>query len=483
MQQTVINKGKLNKVHYILIAMQVLLSIAFIVMVINFNIMPIKYIVIIGIFLIVEAAINIFILKWKIGRIISGILSAIIIIVLSVGGYYLYKTSNMLDRITSIDTEKYNVNIYVKADDNAKTINDVEDYTFGILSELDKESTNETIEKINEVLEASISTKEYNSITELMDALLNGDVGAIILNEGYISALEDLEEYEDVSSRIKAIYINEIEKEVVEETDESSQDDESITEKSFIVYISGIDTNGPVSTRSRSDVNILMVVNPVDKKILLVNTPRDYYIPLSISKGVRDKLTHAGNYGINVSMNTLEMLYNIDIDYYLRLNFTGFVNIIDALGGINVYSDYDFFSENDHFVKGFNYLNGKRALTFARTRYAFASGDRQRGRNQMSVIQAVINKLTSKAILNNYTALLNSIGSSMQTNMSMDEIGELVKMQLNDMSRWDVSTFSVDGTGQYSYTYSIPSMKAYVMVPDESTVNEAKGKINQAMGN
>ena len=247
------------------------------------------------------------------------------------------------------------------------------------------------------------------------------------------------------------------------------------------MYISGIDTYGSTSKRSRSDVNILAVVNANTKKILLVSTPRDYYVPLSISNGVKDKLTHAGIYGIQCSQDTLGMLYGINVDYYFRLNFSGFQKIIDALGGITVNSDYTFDVDSFHYVKGDNYLNGEQALAFARERHAFATGDRQRGEDQMKVIKAVFNKATSSAVLANYTDLLASLEGTFETSMSYDTLAKLVRQQLDQGTGWDIETYSVNGSGQSSYTYSISNMKVYVMLPDQSTVDTAKEKIQAVL--
>jgi LCP family protein required for cell wall assembly len=311
----------------------------------------------------------------------------------------------------------------------------------------------------------------------MLDGLLSGKCDAIILNEGYITMVSEIGGYSDIESRIRAIYSNMTERKVTSEESAGK----TITEDSFIVYVSGIDTTGSISSTSRSDVNILMAVNPADKRILLLSTPRDYYIPLSISGGTHDKLTHAGRYGINVSMDTLKMLYETDIDYYIRLNFTSFVKIIDALGGIRVYSDYSFSTKSYSFKKGYNNMNGAQALEFARERHSFAEGDRQRGKNQMAVIQGVIEKVTSAAVLSKYSSLLSSVQSSIQTNISTTEIGSLVKQQLNDMKGWNISTYSVDGTGSSEYTYSIPNQRAYVMIPDLNTVDEAKVRLKEIM--
>ena len=471
-------KDALKIIDRVLIFIQTLLTIGFIVILGKFNVLPIKLFALISGILLVLCVMDFLLSSWRGGQVLSCMIAIIMSAILAVGGFYLMKTNNMLDDITGVDTEKYNVNVYVKADDSVQSINDAADYKFGILADMDRENTDATIAKTNKALGKEIVTKEYAGTTELFDALLKGDSGAIILNEGYISIVEDIEGYENIGSQIRAIYINEIEKKVEDNKDTVK----NVTKDAFIIYLSGIDTTGPVSTRSRSDVNILMVVNPTTKKILLVSTPRDYYVPLSISKGVKDKLTHAGNYGINVSMDTLEMLYGEKVNYYVRMNFTGFTKIIDALGGLDITCDQSFTSYRGmSFTKGTHHMDGAHALEFARERYAFSEGDRQRGKNQMQVIEKVVDKLTSKAILNNYTGLMKSIGNSMQTNISSDEISSLVKMQINDMSKWEITKFSVNGTGKSSYTYSIPHQKAYVMVPDQSTVNEAKQKIEEIM--
>ena len=175
------------------------------------------------------------------------------------------------------------------------------------------------------------------------------------------------------------------------------------------------------------------------------------------------------------------MLYGIDVDYYFRLNFSGFQKIIDSLGGITVNSDYTFDTGTYHFVQGDNYLNGEQALAFARERHAFATGDRQRGEDQMKVIKAVFDKATSSAVLANYTEMLASLQGTFETSMSYDTLAKIVRQQLDQGTGWDIETYSVNGTGQSSYTYSISNMKVYVMVPDQSTVETAKEKIQAVL--
>ena len=254
-------------------------------------------------------------------------------------------------------------------------------------------------------------------------------------------------------------------------------------EEQDIPGISGIDTRGGEIINTRSDVNIIATINTDTKQMLLVSTPRDYFVPLSISNGVPDKLTHAGIYGIDVSMDTLGMLYDISLDKYFRVNFAGFIKIIDALGGIDIDSDAAFTASTDQeysFTKGMNHMNGAAALAYSRERYAFQEGDRARGRHQMQVISAVIQKAMSSEMLSHYTEVLNGIEGCFDTNFSYDRMAELVRQQLEDGGSWNIVSYSVDGTGDTRQPYSM-SANAYVMIPDQTTVDEAKALMQQVV--
>ena len=298
------------------------------------------------------------------------------------------------------------------------------------------------------------------------------------MSEDFVGMISECEGYENFESSIRKIATYEWKTAVKKTSSDKTLTDEKGV---FTMYISGIDTFGDISTKSRSDVNIIAVVNANTHQVLLVSTPRDYFVPLSISGGVKDKLTHAGIYGIDVSKDTLGMLYDIDMDYYFRVNFSGFEGIIDALGGITVQSDYDFVSdEKFHFNKGTNNLNAEQALSFARERHAFAEGDRQRGKDQMEVIKGVIQKLQTPAVLQNFNELMKGLEGSFQTDMPYDALSNLVKDQLSDGGSWNVKSYSVDGSGAMSPTYSM-SQKLYVMIPDQSTMNQAKTMIQQVI--
>ena len=286
--------------------------------------------------------------------------------------------------------------------------------------------------------------------------------------------LEETEGHEDDASKIKELYTVQVPDNFGQESEtEQTVIPVEIDKKIFTVYISGIDCYGKVTRKSRSDVNIIATVNVETGQILLVSTPRDYYVPLSISNGIKDKLTHAGIYGINCSRETLEMLYDIDIDYYFRLNFDGFQNIINELGGITVYSNYAFKVQEATSVKGWNEVNGRKALLFARERKSVPGGDRQRGKQQMEVIRAVIDKATSPAMITNYSNVMKSISGCFQTDMAYDNITDLIQNQFSKGIKWNIVSYSVDGTGTHAKTYSLSS-KAYVMVPKTETVEKAK---------
>lgn len=262
-----------------------------------------------------------------------------------------------------------------------------------------------------------------------------------------------------------------------------------ITKEPFVLYLSGVDNRGELTEKARSDVNILAVVNPTTKRVALINTPRDYYVDLAGTDS-KDKLTHAGLYGVETSMATLGNLYGIQVDHYIRIDFSGFISIIDAVGGVDVYSDQAFTSvgspgyyDPTTFAEGWNHLDGKSALAFARERHAFASGDIQRGINQMKVIDAMANKLKSPTVLMSFSKLMDAVSNCFVTSLSQEQISALVRMQLGDLANWDIESCSVTGSsGKSSQCYSAKGQSLYVMKPDESSVSKAKELIASVLG-
>ena len=450
-----------------------MLSVVFMGLLTMTKMIPTIYMLIIGIVLAVITAV-IWLLVWHFrykGRFIGGtILAVLMIAVLAVGGFYINQTRTALSGISGVTTEVTQIAVYVRSDDAADSVEATAGYNFGILSSLDRENTDGAINHLNNQFGTNVQTTEYAGLTELADGLYKSEVGAIILNNAYLDVLEEMDGYADFESKVKQVGTVDVESEI--EANNTSSDGSSDTQtaepvttfkgdKVYTIYISGIDTRGEMTAKSRSDVNIIATINTDTHEILLVSTPRDYYVPLSISNGVPDKLTHAGIYGIDVCMGTLGMLYDIDINYYFR---------------ITVYSDYDFTSSNItgyHFNQGDNYVNGEQALVFARERYAFSAGDRQRGKNQMAVIKGVVDKALSPEILTSYSSILSSLDGCFGTNITYEEIAQLLQQQLTNGGDWTIVSYSVDGTGATEKPYSM-SQKAYVMVPDYNTVDKAK---------
>ncbi len=473
----------------IIAAVFLLVSAAFVGLLVYTKLIPTVIVAVIGVVLLIFV-ILVTVLTWNRHNIVRFIIGTVLAVLFSalfiVGGVYLYKTTSTLSKISGVETEIAQVGIYVRAQDSADSLTATSGYKYGIITDLDRENTDSTLEEIKTELGSEIQVQEYRGLTELIDGLRREETGAIILNQAYIPVLEEMDGYGDIGSQIREISVKHVET-VIETSNKPSEDqnaggqeqpDVETTGEIYTVYISGIDNRGGLVAKSRSDVNIIAVANTKTRQLLLVSTPRDYFVPLSISGGVPDKLTHAGIYGISVSMDTLGMLYGIDINNYFRINFGGFVNIIDALGGITVESDYDFSTSGFHYNKGSNYVNGEQALAFARERYAFPEGDRQRGKNQMAVIQGVINKALSPELLTNYSSILSSLQGSFETNISYEEIARLLQQQLTEGGAWNIVSYSANGTGDKQIPYSM-SQPAYVMVPDYNTVDTAKEMIQQ----
>lgn len=254
--------------------------------------------------------------------------------------------------------------------------------------------------------------------------------------------------------------------------------DIDVINEPFNIYLSGIDTYGSIKENSRSDVNMIISVNPKTKEILLVSIPRDYYVSIPRKSLYKDKLTHTSLYGIDISIKTVENLLDCNINYYIKVNFTSLINIIDAIGGINVYSSYTFTSkDNFNYKKGYNKINGEQALSFARERKAFTLGDRQRTSNQQEVFKAIFNKVKSKEIITRYIKILNSLEDSIITNMPKNRLTSLIKTQISNNYSWNINTYTLEGTDSYNYTYSNKSEKSYVMMPIEESISIASSLI------
>ena len=380
------------------------------------------------------------------------------------------------------------VAVYVRADDSASDLDHARDYEFGFTKAYDWDHTEKTIAAINEELLHEVFTWEHEDVFKMVDALLDGEAQAIILNKSYASILDDVEEYAGFSEKTKVIWeesfvIESPQPDEKEKKEKEEKPETDVSEGAFTIYLSGSDTRSYHLTTSRSDVNIIAAVNPNTKEILLVNTPRDYYVPISIGGGAYDKLTHCGVYGIECSKNTLENLYGIDIDYTAQINFTGMETLINNIGGITVYSDQAFTTlHGGYWIDyGENYMDGAKAIGFARERYSLNAGDNDRGRNQMKVLTAVINKLmNSKVLLENYSGILESLGGMFATSMSYEELAKLVRLQLTDGGSWNINNYATTG-GSSNTCYSMPGWNLYVMYENENSVGQATKLFNAVL--
>lgn len=415
----------------------------------------------------------------KIGQGAGIALTILVVIACALAGAYLWRTVHTVKTISGTSSEQTRITTYVLQDSTVQSVEDLAGKNLGILSALDRTNTDTALEQMESEYGITLSTKEYDSLTELADGLNQNEVDAILLNEAYLDLYDETSGYETFPESLRAVLTQQIEHEVGAEQEQSAE----LSDPIINILISGSDTRSNViDQRGRSDVNIIASVNTQTHQILLISTPRDYFVPLDVGvEDAYDKLTHAGIYGMDVLMRTLENLYGIDLDYYFRLNFVGFEQVIDALGGVDVYSAYEFDSGDYHYQQGTNTLNGAQALAFVRNRYAFADGDRQRGKNQMAVVEGVLKKAASPSVLSNYLSILDSIQSCVDTNVPYDVISTLVRQQLQDGATWNVDSFSVNGSDSHSTTYSM-NQDLYVMIPDEATVQEAKEKL-AALGN
>ena len=462
-----------------LIAMAFLVtSVVVLTKVVKMNILPTKFLAVAigGVVLIIVFDLLAARKLWS--GILTSIISIALIAAMIIGIIAINKVDKTVDIVTDKGTEeKTEMVIAVLADSDVEKITDLSELLIGYLDDYDVNSSKKVMDEIDKSVGGSANYNAFDDKFAMVDALYNQTIKAMILNKANIDVIKDGEGYEDFEDKVKIIYSSEITNYI-----EIVDKEQNTNLNQFVVYISGIDTFGDVSVRRRSDVNILAVVNTKTKHIQLINTPRDYYIEHPKSNGVKDKLTHAGLYGVENSIGALENLYGVKINYYVRMNFSGFEDIIDAMGGIDVYSDKDFTVEPvKHYTVGVNHLSGIEALAFARERHAFAAGDIQRGQNQMKVIIAMINKLSSKDVLYNYSNVLDGIAGTFQTDMASDDIYTLVKKQLVDNTKYTIDSYSVTGTGDSCTTYSTPKTKVWVMQPNMDEVEHAKGLINSVL--
>lgn len=467
-------KKKRNIIGAAILLLQLIMSVVFIGYVDELDALPMKYFSVVFLVLMVFFIVTALMQLPRGTHIVGKVFGVIVCLVLSLGVYYLHatvKTMAEIDKQGSVSVNDFT--IVVRKDSDIDSLLDIAGKDIGIMHAVDNTVRDEALSKLEKAVGGKVTPVEYNNIIDLVKALQQGDVDVIMYKSSYKGLI--LESYVDYESITTVLYTLSIEKEIIIDKEPEKVE---VTSKPFVVYISGIDTEGKVAESGRSDVNILVFVNPLTHKILMVSTPRDYYIemPGFTPEGMGDKLTHAGNEGIEASMAALENLYGIDIDYYAKVNFSSFKTVVDVLGEVTVYSDYDFTaSKTDYkYTKGYNKIsNSDKALAFVRERYAFPTGDVQRGKNQMAMINAIIDKILSPAILTNYVDLLEATSSVVLTNMPTSKLTELVKMQLDENCEWSIEKKWATGTYGWRVCYQASGLgELSVVIPDEAAVDQ-----------
>ena len=454
----------------------IIISVRFYYSIINMNMLPSLYTIIFTVVIVLITILLTIGLAKKHKTLKLNIVCLIIIILFSsvyiFANKYVDVTMDFLSKILTeiVEVEEYYV--VVKADSQYNDIESIENKEVYVF-QIDNEITQKIFSNTN------IEIRFADNLVTLGNELINDKIETIVVSSSQYNMLTDEIENFDSQTKIIKKEIRIIEN---QNTIEDTNSKYTINNKIFNIYISGIDTFEDINTASRSDANIVATINLNTHEVLLTSIPRDYYVTLH-SKKAKDKLTHSGMYGIAETITTVEDFLDIDINYYLRVNFTTVIKLVDALDGIDVYSECDFSRKGYNFVKGYNHLNGEAALIFSRERYLIEGGDNQRIKNQQKVIEAIMNKvLNSKTILTKYTNILDSLSQSFNTNIDQNEISNIVKMQLESMPKWKISEFSLTGTDAERPTYSMGSqLPLYVMLPDNNSIEKAKNEINRVM--
>ena len=457
----------------------IVIASIFLIVINEFNVLPSKYLLLVvgvlGFFVLLNSW---FLISKKFKawiKLLAIFISALIIAVLSIGLYYIERTYNFMDNIkgTNYITEKYYV--LINNESLYSSIEDLKDLEVGTFVEK-IELYDEAIAKYKDLVKSSLV--EYKDIDTMCRDLMKNKIDAIIISEAHKSTMDlDLHDFKE---SVKVLYEIDIQ---VKKEEALPHPDIDVKDEVFTILIAGSDSRGTLSARSNCDVNMLVTINPNTYEILLVSIPRDYYVQLHGTEGYKDKLTHAGYYGVDMSINTIQDFMGINIDYYVRVGFSTVMNLVDIIGGVDVYSDITFIPFNyKHLVikQGVNHMNGEMALAFARERFAYLEGDRHRIKNQQDVLSAIVKKMTSgPEFLTKYTAILDALKDCFETNFESSDITSLVNLQLDKMPSWNIKSYNLNGYDSSGYTYSYGTeVELWVMEPNYDTVKQASTYIN-----
>ena len=459
---------------------------------IKINVLPTKLLFLITIIFVLLDAIFALLLCYYTRAVVSKIICVVITLVFifgsCMGGYYISKTGSLLTNITNVTKHAKNtVSVVVKQSSDIKNKSQLNGLSVGTLRTIGTQGSSKALKELSKD-GIVMNQSEYDSLSAMLEAFYNGEVDSIIINESSRSQILDMESYADFDNNTRVVYQTSYK---VENTDKANAVTD-ITSKPFNVLISGSDTRGGFDENGRSDVIMVATVNPKTSTILLTSVPRDFYVTTACDaadgcmQGALDKITHTGIHGTNTTKRTVEQLLGIEINYTFKVGFDAVTDLVDAVGGVDVTVAPGY--AVDHFAcmynlsvhEGVNHLNGEQALAFARERYAYTEGDRQRTKNQQLVLMGIVDKITSPSIVQNYSSIMDAMADTFSTTMSSSEISDLIKYQINNNPKWKIEQYMVDGTGDTLMCAELGDA-ASVMVPDQSTVKMAKDKINAVL--
>lgn len=460
--------------------------------IIKLNVLPTKLLFLITIVFVLLDLIFILLLCFATKGVVSKIICIIFALAVSLGsclgGYYMSKTGGLLSSMTNVAKHSKNtVSVVVKESSDMKKKADLAGRSVGTLANINTTGSKKILKELTNS-GISMEQKEFGSMTEMLESFYTGEVDSIVISESSRSQITDIDAYKDFDNNTRVVYQTSYK---VENTDKANAVS-NITTTPFNVLISGSDTRGGFDENGRSDVIMVATVNPKTGTILLTSVPRDFYVTTACDagdgcqQGALDKITHTGIHGTNTTKRTVEQLLGIEINYTFKVGFDTVTDIVDAVGGIDVNVEPGY--ECNNFLHapglsvhaGVNHLNGEQALGYARERYAYSEGDRQRTKNQQQVLMGIVDKITSPAIVTNYASIMDSMSDTFSTTMSSQEISDLIKYQLNKNPKWKMEQYMVNGTGDTLMCAELGNA-AYVMVPDQSTVTTAKNKINAVL--
>lgn len=459
---------------------------------IKINVLPTKLLFLITIVFVLLDAIFALLLCYYTRAVVSKIICVVITLVLvfgsCMGGYYISKTGSLLTNITNVTKHAKNtVSVVVKQSSDIKNKSQLNGLSVGILRTIGTQGSSKALKELSKD-GIVMNQSEYDSLSAMLEAFYNGEVDSIIINESSRSQILDMESYADFDNNTRVVYQTSYK---VENTDKANAVSD-ITSKPFNVLISGSDTRGGFDENGRSDVIMVATINPKTSTILLTSVPRDFYVTTACDaadgcmQGALDKITHTGIHGTNTTKRTVEQLLGIEINYTFKVGFDAVTELVDAVGGVDVTVAPGYAVNNFNSLSGFsvhegvNHLNGEQALAFARERYAYTEGDRQRTKNQQLVLMGIVDKITSPSIVQNYSSIMDAMSNTFSTTMSSSEISDLIKYQINNNLKWKMEQYMVDGTGDTLMCAELGDA-ASVMVPDQSTVKMAKDKINAVL--